>query len=455
MRLCRGFPLVVAGLILAGCTTVVPPPSGPSSAVDQITASYQSPSDAPRILEAIDGQLASHEQGLSGLSTPDLSTYSNLLLAAGRLADAEKSLVVLDQRRPGDRVVLLSLALLAGARGDAATQEVRISAMEKAFPGDPDAGSLRARVFLARGDQAGARAAWLSVLEKREDAPALSALAQLALTAKKPQDALLLADRAVKAAPSDDQAWALSARILTALGRYQAAHQDLDDALALAPDDPWHHLERGRLAWHHLYDPELAQTDLELTTLKAPGVFLGWSELAEVYEDRLKPRLAYDAWLKALSLRPDYRPAYPSTTMLAFRFKDFAKAASFANQAAKDYPAEYAFVFVEALSLQALGRTQAALNVLEKARPRFVRGSSVDQMFRFLLTPGSDYYLNTALSGEKQEAIRVRLRFYQGCYYALMKSPASAKAVFEEAGASTLSNIPEIAASRDWLDHGL
>ena len=419
------------------------------------TANYHTAADAPRILEAIDHDLAAREQTAADLTTSDLTTYASLLLTASRLPDADQAYGILAERNPGDRTALETLVLLAGARGDLKGQETRIAAFEKAFPNDADALGLRARFLFAKGDRVGAQTAWTAVLQVREDVAALEGLAGLSLDAKKPQTALPWADRAVKAAPTDDQTWALRARALTDLGRYREAQRDLDRAIALAPDDPWHRLDRGKLAWLHLYQPDLAQSDLELATIKDPDNFFGWEALAEVYEDQDHPRQAWDAWLKALSLRPDYRFAYPSAAMLSFRYQDFPRAARYAREAAKDYPAEYAFPFVEALSLRALGQPQAAQTVLEKAKPRFPRGTSVDEMFRFLLTPGTDYYLNTALNLETKETIRLRLRFYQGVSYALAKSANSARAAFEEVGGSTLKKIPEIGAARDWLDHGL
>jgi tetratricopeptide (TPR) repeat protein len=456
MRFRRGLPLVLTALWGVSCTTVPPTPSSPpATIVEQEAASYRSPADAPRVLEAFDRKLTTRQQSPSELSNPDLSLYSNLLLAAGRLNEAERALGLLAERTPSDSEVLWALTLLAGARGDLATQEKRLLAFEAVAPGDPEAVGLRARILLAKGDRVGAKNAWMAVLSKREDSSALQGLAQLALDSKHPQDALPLADRAAKAAPEDDQALALRAKIEGELQSYREAKKDLDKAVALAPEDPWHRLDRGKLAFLHLYDFDLAQADLEFATLKMPGSFFGWEALAEVYEEQERPRQAYDAWMKALSLRPDYRFGYPSAAMLSFRYQDWERAGYYAHEAAKDHPAEYAFPLVEALSLRAVGRIPAGQNVLEKARPRFDRGSTVDEMFRFLLTPGSDFYFNTAMNLEKQETVRLRLRFYQGCFYALTKAPASAKAAFEEVEASTLKKIPEIAAARDWLDHGL
>ena len=469
MRLRRGLPLFAATLVVAGCATVVKPPqnglpvappqtvSPPVSEVDQTAASYRSAADAPRILEALDHRLADKSQTAADFSTPDLATYSDLLLAAGRLPEAEQALSLLNERKPNDHTTLLSLALLAGARGDLKTQSRRVSALDAAFPGDADAADLKARLALAQGDKAGAKAAWQGLLTQKEDPAALQGLANLALGEKRFSEALSLLDRAVAVAPADDQAWALRAQTLASLAKYPEARRDLDRAISLAPEDPWHRLDRGKLLWLHLYDPLQAQADLEFATIQAPDNFFGWEALAEVYEDQLRPRQAYDAWMKALSLRPDYRFAYPSAAMLCFRFQDFQRAGYYAHEAAKDYPAEFAFPFVEALSFRAVGKIPAGQTVLEKARSRFTRGSTVDEFFRFLLTPspGADATFNAVMNKESEEKVRVRLRFYLGCYYALTKSPSAAQASFEEVETSTLLKIPEVTEAKDWLEHGL
>lgn len=453
MRFRRGLPLVFTALLVAGCATVSPP-TPPPTVVEQEAASYRSPADAPRILESLDQQLAAREIHPSTLSTPDLTLYSSLLLTAGRLAEAEKAYEALDARTPADPAILWTLTLLAGARGDLATQEKRLTAFEQTSPGEPEAAEIRARILLAKGDRRGAKAAWSSVLARTEEPEALIGLARLALEEKNFREARVWVDRAVKAAPGDDQTRSLRARILIAQQLYGEARQELDQAVSLAPDNPWHRLDRGKLTLLQLHDFEAARGDLEYASIRDPGNLFVWEALAETYEELDRPRDAWQAWLKVLALRPDYRFAYPSAAMLAFRYQDWERAALYAREAAKAHPAEYGFPFVEALSLKALGRNQAAQTVLEKAKPRFTRGSTVDEMFRFLLTPGSDYNLNDALNREPQETVRLRLRFYQGCFYALAKARASARAAFEEVQESTLKKIPEITAARDWLDYG-
>jgi tetratricopeptide (TPR) repeat protein len=460
MRFCRSGYFGLLALALVGCaTTPHGPGSSPGTPVAPTSqapelAGYRSAADAPKVLDAFDQRFAKGQSTPSDLSTPDLQVYSNLLLAAGRLPEADKLFQLLNQRVPKDKTTLLTLALVAGARGDRAAQTQRLAALEAAFPGDLDAAGIRARLLLAQGNRTAAAAEWKAILAQKDDLDALVGLTDLSLDANKPQDALAWAERAVRAFPLADEAWAARARVKTDLAQYLPARQDLDRAITLSPDDPWHRLDRGKLAWLHLYDPVSARADLEYSVAKQPNNFFAWAALGEVYDDQNQPRKSYDAWMKALSVRPDYRFGYTTAAMLAFRYLDFDRAIRYAHEAAKDYPAEYAFPFVEALSLRAIGQPQAAQTVLEKARPRFERGSTVDEMFRFLLTPGSDYYLNNAMKLETKDTVRLRLRFYQGAAYALAHAANSARAALQEVADSTLQKIPEIGAARDWLEHG-
>jgi len=62
--------------------------------------------------------------------------------------------------------------------------------------------------------------------------------------------------------------------------------------------------------------------------------------------------------------------------------------------------------------------------------------------------------LNTALNQEKNQSTRIRIRYYQGYWYAVTGASTSAQVAFEEVAASTLEGIPEIQAASDWLNHG-
>lgn len=450
MRSCCRWALVAAALFVAGCSTVAPPPPS-QSIVSKEAAAFHSAADAPRVAEAIRQQLQKNGKTVKDLSAPDLDTYSGVLIAAGQLDEADQALTLLDKKQPGDKTTLKNLALVAQARG--VNADARVGTFLQAFPQDPDALNLKASLQLSKGDTAGAAASWNASLAKTETRQALEGLAGLALDAGKPADAKPLADRALQHDP-DDGTWALHASIQSALGNTTEARKDLDQAVTLAPDDPWHRIDRARIEWRAFRDGAAAQTDLE-TALKAdPDNVMTWSLLADVRFGLDQPQKAYDALLAALKVRPDFRPAFTLGTMMAFRLKDYPHAVEFAQKAAKDYPGEYAFPLIEALSLQALGKPQDSKTALEKSRPRYAANPSVDELYRFLLSTNTDAFLNTKLSQEKNEATRVRLKYYQGSWYALTGAAASAKAAFEEVAASALEGVPEIAAARDWLNHG-
>ena len=451
MRVCCRWTLVAAALFVAGCSTVAPPPSTPS-VVTAEAASFHTGADAPRVADAIRQQLERSGKTLQDLSASDLNTYGGVLLAAGRLDDANQAFTALDKKQPGDKDTLKTLALLAQARDDG-TFEARVNALVQRYPDDPETLNLKAGLLASKGDAAGASAAWTASLAKAETREALEGLAGLAMDAGKPSEALPYADRALQHDP-DDNTWALHARVKAEQGRAAEALQDLNQAVALAPDDPWHRLDRARVEWRSLRDAPAAEADLELAVKADSSNVLSWSLLSEVLESQDKAQPAYDALLQSVRLRPDFRPSYPSGAMLAFRLKDYAHAVDFAQKAAQDYPGEYGFPLVEFLSLQALGRAPEAKAALDRARPRYAANAPVMELFRFLLTPTSDSYLNTTLQQEKRESTRVRLKYYQGCWYAQTGADASARAAFEEVAASKLESIPEIPAARAWLNHG-
>lgn len=450
MRVCFRWTVVAAALLVVGCSTVSPP--GTTSMVSSEAASFRSVTDAPRVANAIREKLQRSGKSLKDLSASDLDTYAGVLLAAGRLDEADQTLTTLNSKQPGNKETLKTLALLAEARGDGSLA-VRVDTFVKTFPGDPEALNLQARIKYAQGDKAGADAAWKASLSKTETRDALEGLVGLALDANQPDDALPLADRALKLEPTDGT-WVLHSQVMVALNRGIDARHDLDQAVAMAPNDPWHRIDRARVEWRKQRDAKAARADLEAAIKLDAGNVLSWSLLTEVLWASNQPRPAYDAVFQTLKLREDFKPAYPAGAMLAFRLKDYERAVSFAQLASKDYPGEYAFPLVQALSLQALGKPQDAKTCLEKARPRYARNPTVDELFRFLLTPTSDSFLNTALNQEKNQSTRVRIRYYQGYWYAITGAPASAKAAFEDVASSTLDGIPEIQAANDWLQHG-
>lgn len=429
---------------------VSPPPVTTPTVVEAATQDYQGVADAPKILEKIQQS----GKDLSTMTAADQGLYGNLLLASGKYDDAAKvfrNLLTLDVV---NKDALTALALLAGLEGDTNAQKTFIDLLVASYPGDSEVLNLQAQNSFSRGDAASAKAAWDASLQLRPSADALVGLAMLSLQARKAKDAVGLLDRAEALSKNNDLLYSLRSQAHSALGEYVMAETDVSRALALMPDNPWYLLDRARLGWLNLQKPVQALADAENALALDPTLFYAWEYKAEILESQGKAKEAYEAYRKALALEKDFRFSYPAVSVLAFRFQDFPQAMKYAHEAAKDYPGEYAFPVIEALSLRFLNRAADAQAVLEKNQARFPKGTTVNELYRFLLTPENDFYLNAALTQEKKENIRVRVQFYQACQYVLLKAYSSARAGFEAASESRLPGIPEIAAARDWLDHG-
>lgn len=374
-------------------------------------------------------------------------------MVAGRDADARIAFEALVARVPRSVEAHLSLGWLAWNRQDAAGARVHLDVVDALSPGNPDALALRGNVLWATGDRASATAAWDQALASGDRVDALSGLARAALVGGQPSRGLEFADRAVAMSPDDPSLLSLHSQLQSALGHDAGARADLDAAIALSPD-PWLRVDRGRLLWRTFHDAPSARADLEAAVAALPDQVLAWAQLGEVAEAQNDTPRAYQAWQRVLALRPDYRWAYPSASVLAFRLQDFEKAVVYSREAAKDYPGEFAFPFAQALSLRFLGQPDAAQTVLTSAQKRFPRGSTVDEAFRFLLTPGSDYAFNTAMKLETNDSLRLRLRFYQGCSYVQAHLDRSALACFQEVADGTSPNLPEVASAQAWMAHG-
>jgi tetratricopeptide (TPR) repeat protein len=421
-----------------------------TTVVQAATQDYQSVADAPKVLEKI--QQAGKD--LSTMSPADQGLYANLLLASGKYDEAAKVFDHLLGVDPANKDALTALALLAGLKGDTASQRSLIDQLVSRYPSDNEVLNLQAQNALSRGDLAAARSAWEASRQIKESPDALVGLAMLSLQGKKPKDALNLLDRAETLTKNNDLLYSLRSQAHAALGEYLLAETDVSHALALMPDNPWYSLDRARLGWLNLQKPIQALADAEKALSLDATLFYAWEYKAEILESQGKAREAYEAYRKALALEKDFRFSYPAVSVLAFRFQDYPQALKYAHEAAKDYPGEYAFPVIEALSLRFLGRAPEAQTVLEKNQARFPKGTTVNELYRFLLAPDTDFYLNAALTQEKKENIRVRVQFYQACQYVLLKATSSARAGFTVASESRLPGIPEIAAAKDWLDHG-
>lgn len=402
------------------------------------------------LLKAADGSLAKRQLKPEQLGRDDQLLYGDLLLANQKFDDAKALYERLLSRNDKDKEALISLAKLAGDQPD--KQRVYLNRLLATYPADVQVKVLQGQIEQDTHNLPAAQTAFNVALKSGDNADALLGLAQIAEVGKKWDQALDYLDRAVKADPENDLIYSERAKVHSQKEQYYDAENDINKALSLQPDNPWHAFDRARLYWLHMYKPQDALADLDKVVARDSQNFLAHVYRAEILDSQNKAKEAWDEYQTVLTMHGDYREAYPPAAILAFHFKDYAKALQVAQEAWKDYPGEYAFPIIAYLSAQALGQGPLAKTFVDKGLAKFAPTPTVAEFFRFLNNPRSDYYLNDLISKEKDKTTVCRLRFYQGCVYVQTKAGASARAAFQAVTEFKLVGVPEIRMAKDWLE---
>ncbi|NNM54948.1 MAG: tetratricopeptide repeat protein [Spirochaetales bacterium] len=388
---------------------------------------------------------------MDSLSRSDLVQYGGLELAVQHFNSAAGAFHILLGRDPYDVNALYSLALISTAEGNMPQSETYLTTLLRHDPKNSSALALKGQIALAQGKTAQAETDFQSALTSKENGEALLGLAQIRISAKKWKEAEGFLNRAVKLNPQDDEAYASRSRVDQKLNNWESAQEDINQAISLAPQDPWHYLDRARMEWLHLYKPDDALADTAEVLKQDPQNFYAHWYRAQILDSKNETDAAWTAYRWVLKNKPKFLYAYPPSTMLAFEYKDWATAADLAQKSWLQYPGEYAFPIIAALSYRFEGQPSKAIPIINNAAIRYPMGSAINEIFRFLDSPSEAFALNDILSKEKNKDTKIRLRFYQGCEYVYLKDINSARAAFQSVADNQAHNIPEIRMARQWL----
>ena len=115
-------------------------------------------------------------------------------------------------------------------------------------------------------------------------------------------------------------------RTLAGLGRVREALKVLDQAVALAPDNPAPYMARGDI-YYSLQDWERAdQRGYSRAVRLKPGLTRAWRQLARVYRAQEKPEMVVMALSRLLEHEPDDLPARWQRAELHYHANDFGEA---------------------------------------------------------------------------------------------------------------------------------
>lgn len=419
-----------------------PPASRQPSVLDEITE-LNTPESFQRALAVFE------REGVQERLVPEERVvYAAVLLSQGRQQEARTQYEKVLSAQPNNPEALRVMALMARAGGNTAQQIGYLERWARAYPQDPRPLAALGWANLEQNRKDQAQRYFEQSLRLGRTPEAYAGLSRLALENKKNDEALTNIDQAIQLEPDNDAWHAQRHEVLLKLERPQAAEEAISLAIRLNPGDPWHWLDRARLRHRTLYRSEQALEDLNRLLQIDPQNFFGLVYRAEILESQGKLEESYRDYREAYSQKPEYDPIYPSFALLSFLYEDYPTAIRMAQESFKQYPGEWAFPVIQALSLLRLRRDQEANQVLNRAAANFQNQPLVRELYRFVTNPRATFAMNSLLERETNEVTRTRVQFYLGYLYGVLGQQQSSRSVLRQVSESRLKNIPEIPMAR-------
>lgn len=244
------------------------------------------------------------------------------LLAQGKRVEAQEVVEAIlkdDPKDPDARRVRANLLAERGGPGDLDAAAKQLDELIKENANDPALRFSRGRVFLAQGATDRAIAEFQQAIRARRDyLPAIRALAVTNLRQQRPGEALQYVQQLVVYQPDNASARLLGVVTLTALGRYNDAHYELNRLLKSYPDDYNIQLQRGMLA---LAEKKYKDAEAVLQKLDeaAPGDLRPAAALADLYAAQEQFDRAQRLIEEDLKRAPDSAPLKELLAMIAAR----------------------------------------------------------------------------------------------------------------------------------------
>ncbi|MBP8984372.1 MAG: tetratricopeptide repeat protein [Syntrophobacterales bacterium] len=184
--------------------------------------------------------------------------------------------------------------------------------------------------------------------------------AQDAIDAGKYEQAVELADRAIKDNPSLSEAWRLRANAKRMLADWEGARRDYTRAIEL---DPKNYKAFGGRALARLEqkDYQGAQDDLNRAFAINPDYSTGHAIQGDIYWEKKEYKKSYDAYERATSLNPKAWAAWVGRGNCHVKLGDYRAAVSDYDRAEALNPSDGAVYYNRALALEALGNPERAL----------------------------------------------------------------------------------------------
>jgi len=444
MKVIKSLISLVIIMIMAACQTTEPQET--SSLVDEALQSYEQEENPERALEIFE------EKGVDNLNSEEAAVYSSLLLASGNYEKGEEAAAQSVSADPNNTDALYNLALLAQKEGEWEKYRSYLEEILQINPNDERAYSGLGLYHLNREDKDKARDSFLKAVEIRPDYVAFLGLSRLALEEEENDKAFEYINQALALDDSSPFLYMDRGLINVELGKFGDAEDDLVTAVKLAPENPWMHMELGRLRYRVLYENEEALENFNKVIQLQEDNFFARVYRGSIYEELAQWDLAYKDMKRALEINPDYYHLYDRYCYLLYTQGQYKEAIDLFKWIYERYPDEHSMALFINLSYKKMGEKQQGKSYLEKQIRKIPRDNPFYELARYYISPGNDYMVNTVIQKITKESERLRMLFFLAAQYELNGMERAARLYYEEIAESSVKGFPELTMARYYVN---
>ncbi|MBN2049346.1 MAG: tetratricopeptide repeat protein, partial [Spirochaetales bacterium] len=352
------------------------------------------------------------------------NAYVKLLLAAGKLEEAEKIISEILEEHPDNPGAYFNRALLCALTKDSEGRETSLLKVLEADPTFPGVHALLGELSMERKDYATAEEYFSAGLALNPGDPLLhAALAGLYRRRGDLVQALEHLDEALELDETFSFAYADRAAVKLALDDFSGAEEDYTKALEYDSDFSWHYIDRAKV-YLRSRRLEEALSDLDRAIVLDPEQVYPYILRAGVRDETDRLSGALEDYLVVLEKRPKYYFAYEPAALLLFMEQRWEEAE---DLFVKAYPyARDRWEFLLLAGLCRLRRGADAKSYFEEQLSGMPRDSLLYQVSRVFLEPGYEARAVHMVQQGGRSPEAVQALFYLAQYFLISGSETTA-----------------------------
>ncbi len=375
--------------------------------ISDLLGFYKGPEDADRaleILEKIDEEKMDKESRL---------IYFSLLMYKNKITSAREQMEILLNEDNSDIEALSSYVILLDKIGDLEDRNKYLDRLLGVDPENSTGNYIKGMIALRDKKYLEAdRYFLISLKTDSENVECLLGQANALMhIEEREEESVVVLDKAEMLDPENSFIYSDRSRVLRFLKQYRRAEDDLSKAISINPSE-WNYLDRARIRIENLRDIEGAKADLLEVLKMNDRNFFANVYFAGIYDEEEQYDLALEFYEKILDDTDDYYYAYPALGKLYYLKSNWAKAAEMYNKASNFGFEDMTYPLMASICYKLADDDKNAKLILNNNINKLDRKTSIYEMYRYYLNPGSSYFVQTAMDDEESEWLRSRMKYY-------------------------------------------